>query len=180
MVNNLYSSLSQEASPHIKDSTVSWQLAHYSILLQASGLIIIVFNLKHGYCPAWLPLRRCVVLHLGLKQEKGSPRSTMQRPFIECQQLQKKKKTMKKKQVLAETPNETIYTQLGTLSLILPSRELIKNVTSHNGDHKQFLSLLLWCHFFLLHLLFLCLYTKPSLYESQGCLTAKNEFLISL
>lgn len=61
----------------------------------------------------------------------------MQRPFIECQQLEKKK-TVKKKQVLAETPNETIYTQLGTLSQSLPSRQLIKNVTSHKGDHKQF------------------------------------------
>lgn len=85
--------LSEEASPHIKQSTVSWQLPHYSILLAASGLIIMVFNLKHGECPAWLPRRRCVVLRLGFKQEKRSPRSPMQLPFIECQQLKKKNNT---------------------------------------------------------------------------------------
>lgn len=56
---------------------------------------------------------------------------------------------MRRKQVLAETPNKTIYTQLGTLTQILLSWELIKNVTLHKGRHKQFLSPLLWRHFFL-------------------------------
>lgn len=83
---------------------------------------------------------------------------------------------MKKKQVLAETPNETIYTQLGTLSQILPSRELIKNVTSHKGDHKQY-----FIPFALVPFLWLspsyCLYTQASLYESHGSLTVKNELL---
>lgn len=52
----------------------------------------------------------------------------MQRPFIECQQLEeeKEKKAMRKEQVLAETQNKTIYTQLGALAQILPSWELIK------------------------------------------------------
>lgn len=48
MANKPYSSLSQEASSHIKHSAVSWQLVHYSILFESSGLIIMVFNLKHG------------------------------------------------------------------------------------------------------------------------------------
>lgn len=30
-----------------------------------------VFNLKHGWCPAWLPLRRCAAVHLGLEQARG-------------------------------------------------------------------------------------------------------------
>lgn len=50
---------------------------------------------------------------------------------------------MRKEQVLPETPNKTIYTQLGTLTQILTSLELIKNVTLHNVEHKQYLSPLL-------------------------------------
>lgn len=83
---------------------------------------------------------------------------------------------MKKKQVLAETPNETIYTQLGTLSQILPSRELIKNVTSHKGDHKQYFIPFALMPFLSLSPLY-CLYTQASLYESQGRPTVKNELL---
>lgn len=71
-VNKPYSSLSQEASPHIKHSAVSWQPARYFILLEASGLIIMVFNLKHGRCPEWLPLRPCTAVRSGLKQPKVS------------------------------------------------------------------------------------------------------------
>lgn len=68
---------------------------------------------------------------------------------MECQQLEEKQ-TIKKTRIVAKTPNETIYTQPGTWGPILQSRELIKNVTSHKGDHKQFLSPLLWWRFFLL------------------------------
>lgn len=92
-----------------------------------------------------------------------------------------KKNTMRKEQVLAETPNKTIYTQLGTLTQILPSWELIKNVTSLRGDHKQFLSPLL-CPGVISFSVFLslCTRTHPSLYESQGSPAKKNELLISL
>lgn len=48
-----------------------------------------------------------------------------------------------KVQVVAVTPHKTVYAQLGTLTQILPTWELIKNVTSHKGEHKQFLSPLL-------------------------------------
>lgn len=133
-VNKPYSSLSQEASPHIKHSAVSWQPARYFILLEASGLIIMVFNLKHGRCPEWLPLRPCTAVRSGLKQPKVSGAVW----FLYNVNSWRKKNPMRKEQVLAETPNKTIYTQPGTSPQILLSWELIKKVTSHKGEHKQF------------------------------------------
>lgn len=107
--NKLYSSLSQEASPRRKRRAVSWQLAHYSILLEAAGLIIMAFNLKHGQCPAWLPPRR-LRCEAFTSSQRGQLASPVQLPLWNISSWRGKKKTMRKDQVLAETPNKTICT----------------------------------------------------------------------
>lgn len=107
--NKLYSCLSQEASPRRKRGAVSWQLAHYSILLEAAELIIMAFNLKHGQCPAWLPPRwlRCKAF---TSSQRGQLASLVQLPLWNISSWRGKKKTMRKEQVLAENPNKTICT----------------------------------------------------------------------
>lgn len=151
LANKLYSSLSQEASPCIKRTTVSWQLAHYSILLEASGLIIMVFNLKYGWCPAWLPLCFCTTVYLGLEQAMGWRGSLMQCPFIQRQQLEGGKKKQGENRSSLRLQIKQFTHNWGPWLKSSPSWELIKNVTSHKGDRKHFLFPLLrsCCHYFL-------------------------------
>lgn len=80
---------SEKVTSHTKHIAVSWQLAHYSILLELPDLIIAGFNLKLGECPAPLPLCRGAAVHSGLKLAKRSLGSPVQPPFMECQQPEK-------------------------------------------------------------------------------------------
>lgn len=114
------------------------------------------------------------------KTGKVSLRSPKQRPFHRIQTAGEKK-TMRKNQVLAETPNKTIYTQLGTLTQILLSWELIKMGPRTKGIINNFYPLCSALAPFLSLSALLSAHTHiPSLYESQGSPTEKNELLISL
>lgn len=117
-----------------------------------------VFNPQHGKCPAWLPLSGCHASYSCPEQVKWS------RSCVASFYRMSKTRRGKKRRFLPRLQIKQFTHNWGPWLKSSRAGEIIKNVTSHKGEHKQFLFPLLCSGSFPFSLL---THADPRLYESQ-------------